>query len=719
MTEQTNNTHISKRRLWLFRIIIFLVVPVLLVLLLELGLFIAGYGHNTHAYAALDQADKHLITDNYTFSWRFFPPPIAREFDPFCFPQEKDNQTIRIFILGSSPAQGVPDGAYGFGRILEIMLKEAYPNLRFQVVNTAITAINSHVVREITRDSLQYKPDLFVVYMGNNEVVGPFGPGTVFSPASGNLWFIRLGMWFKTTRIGQLLSQITGGQGSGKEDLNQWRGLEMFLGNKVSPQDPRLKDVYSHFRDNITDIRDMAIRAGSGIVFCTVGVNLKDSPPFASMHRQDLSDQDKQKWQEFYNKGVAAEQAEQYQEALAYFLAAERIDDFFAALNFRMARCYQFLKQNDNAVKYYFRARQMDALRFRADETIGSIIRDVADNSGKPVKNVYLADAVEEFRLNSPLGVPGKELFYEHVHLNFHGNFILARSVFNQVKRHLQTKLDTAVLNSSPQTPPPETECARLLSYTPWNQYRTLDTVLNDYIKNPPYSNQLYHQQRVDELEQWLSAMREQLNERLLAASESSYQRSVEKYPEDSWLRRKYARFLHEVKGDLEAAEVQYRKVIDLLPHSVEGPAGLGYLLNHREKYQEAEKWNREALALHPYKADVWNNLALSLQKQGKTEEAISDYRKAMQIRPRYLPPYHNLGLFFKKQGKLEQSEHVFRDGLKMIPNSMELHYNLALLLNETKRKSEAIDLLRKALTIEPTSEPVRRLLDTIEAGKN
>ena len=87
---------------------------------------------------------------------------------------------VRIFVLGGSAAMGTPDPSFNFGQILGVMLREQYPGVQFEVVNGAMTAINSYVVREIARDCAAREPDLFVVYMGNNEVIGPYGPGTVF-----------------------------------------------------------------------------------------------------------------------------------------------------------------------------------------------------------------------------------------------------------------------------------------------------------------------------------------------------------------------------------------------------------------------------------------------------------------------------------------------------------------------------------------------------------
>jgi hypothetical protein len=59
---------------------------------------------------------------------------------------------------------------------------------------------------------------------------------------------------------------------------------------------------------------------------------------------------------------------------------------------------------------------------------------------GEP-NRVYLADALSEFEKNSPHGIPGNELLLEHVHLNFKGNYILAKTVFGQIESLLPWSL--------------------------------------------------------------------------------------------------------------------------------------------------------------------------------------------------------------------------------------------------------------------------------------
>ena len=132
-------------RLWLFRIIALTIIPVLL-LLVELSLRIVGYGFPAAAIIKCEVDGKDAYCDNVKFGWRFFPRNIAREAEPFVFPAGKPSDTYRIFVLGASAAKGEPDPAFCFGRILRLMLQEEYPAVKFELVTTAMTAINSHVV---------------------------------------------------------------------------------------------------------------------------------------------------------------------------------------------------------------------------------------------------------------------------------------------------------------------------------------------------------------------------------------------------------------------------------------------------------------------------------------------------------------------------------------------------------------------------------------------
>ena len=139
-------------RLWLFRIIALTVIPTLLFLLLEITLRVVGYGFPAAATVKCELDGKDAYCNNIKFGWRFFPRNISRDSVPFIFPADKPHDTYRIFILGASAAQGVPDSAFCFGRFLQVMLRQRYPQVNFEVINIAMAAINSHVVLQIAKD---------------------------------------------------------------------------------------------------------------------------------------------------------------------------------------------------------------------------------------------------------------------------------------------------------------------------------------------------------------------------------------------------------------------------------------------------------------------------------------------------------------------------------------------------------------------------------------
>ena len=258
---------LTGRRLWLFRVIALTVFPVLLLIVVEISLWIVGYGFFPKAIMKCQFDGRDVFCDNVKFGWQFFPRNIARESEPFIFPVEKPEDTYRIFILGASAAQGTPDPAFSFDRILQQLLHDQYPAVKFELINTAMTAINSHVVLQIAEDCARCDPDLFIVYLGNNEVTGPYGAGNVFTLPMANLPFIRAAIAFRATRLGQLITNLAESIGAQRNTPKVWLGLDMFLNNQVRAHTPSLEVVYRNFQRNLEDIGQIALKSGSKIPF--------------------------------------------------------------------------------------------------------------------------------------------------------------------------------------------------------------------------------------------------------------------------------------------------------------------------------------------------------------------------------------------------------------------------------------------------------------------
>lgn len=210
--------------------------------------------------------------------------------------------------------------------MLQAMLSLRYLSTRFEVVNTGITAINSHSIREIARDCANADGDIWVIYMGNNEVVGPDGPGTIFGPQTPPLPVIRASLAVKSTRIGQLLDDLRRRFQPACSERNEWAGMTMFLGSQVRADDSRMGKTYDYFARNLSDIIRIGRDAGAAVVVSTVAVNLKDCAPFASEHRAGLSETERKKWDQFYLSGIDAQNAGNYQAAADQFRDAAQSD---------------------------------------------------------------------------------------------------------------------------------------------------------------------------------------------------------------------------------------------------------------------------------------------------------------------------------------------------------------------------------------------------------
>jgi tetratricopeptide (TPR) repeat protein len=434
--------------------------------------------------------------------------------------------------------------------------------------------------------------------------------------------------------------------------------------------------------------------------------NLKDNPPFASQHRPDLTDAQERQWETLYSQGIAVETSGDWDAALEKYSAAVQIDDRYADLHFRMGRCYWQSGQFDRARDSFILARELDTLRFRADNRINEIIREVArEPAGQTQNSVFLLDAVRLFEQNSPHGTAGAELFHEHVHMNFSGNYLLAGAIFEQMQGLLP--------GPAAESPPTEAQCAEDLAYTAWDQHRVADEVLNVYVKQPPFTNQIDHARRVADLEQHVRTFKAALTPEVMSNVDRQYRQAVETQPRDWWLHWNYGQFLEQT-GSAGAAAGQYERVSRLVPQRFEAVAKLGQLAGQQGDLQTAIARNREALRINPVFADAWFNLALAYHLQNKVEESAQYYSKAIRCKPDHAQAYINLGVVLYQRGEAAEAIETYRKGLAAVPGNVDLHCNLALMLAERGQRQQALQELAAAEKLDPNSPALRKARDAV-----
>lgn len=675
----------ARLRSWARRAALVLLGPLLFLSLAEGVLRLARVGSPAPFFLPALLKDQPVWTDNAFYTRRYFEPGLERAPWPFTLPRAKAPDVIRIVVLGESAAMGDPTPEFGLTRQLEVLLGEAYPGRRFEVLNAAVTAINSHAVRAIAREAARHQPDYFVIYMGNNEVIGPYGPGTIHQAFSGSLPYIRVSLALRGTRLGQELLRTSRRLRGLKP--REWKGMEMFLDRKIREDDPRMAHVYAFFERNLQDILAAARDSGAVPVLGTVAVNLRDCAPFASVHG-DLDEPALQAWQADYDAAQAEERAERWTPALQAYERAAARDPAFAEGHFRQARMLERLERADEALPAYERARQADALRFRADARLNEIIRDTARRR----TDVRLVDFDQQVRQASPHGLPGASLFVDHVHLNFAGNYQLARAMFDQM-RDLLGEPGAAI--------PDETACRALLAFTPWHEHQEADHMYQRMLR-APFRQQVYHEESMRRLREQFSRLRRALTPQALAASVQAHRQAAAHRPADWALRRQLALILLEQEGGAKDALPELQAVADALPHLHAARYSLARALAEAGRLDEAWQILRSIRTTGREKADSLHQIGFELAQGHKWSAARSLFEETLRLAPNHAEAHSNLGLTLMSLGKIDEGIEHLQQSLRIQPDNVKARTNLGAALARRGQRTEAAQELERAARLGP-----------------
>lgn len=694
VNDRVFSSTLSIGRLKSFRLIAMFVFPLLLLLGIEGMLRLAGFGYPTQFFIPASK-DGYLI-ENQKFGWRFFPSAAARTPRPMLISEIKPPNTVRIVVFGESAAYGDPDPAFGFPRVLEVLLKDRYPGTNFEVINTAMTAINSHVLFQIAKDCQRLQADYWLIYMGNNEVVGPYGAGTVFGQQTPPLPMIRAALALKTTRIGQLINRIQQTILSRGKSTESWGGMEMFLDQQIRSTDPRMPRVYDYFQRNLDDIIQLGLKSHARVLISTVAVNLKDCPPFASLHRQGLTLDQISAWNQLYTNGTTAESVGMLDQAMTSYQQAARLDDQYAELSYRLGRIYMKEGQYDKAALLFAQAMDGDALRFRTDSRQNAILHETAAKWAS--QQVQLLDFRKNLAQRSPHGITGEEFLWEHVHFKFEGNYWLARDFAEKLE--LSRPVDVNVPANHPWLEP--SECATALGFTDYSRQEMTATMLQR-MALPPFTHQLDHGTRYARLEDQKKALRGALARAGVQAALNAAKQASLKNPADWVLVENYARLLG-ASNNMEESLAQWRKLAELMPHYRNAFYQMGSTLDQLGRSQEALEPLERALSLKPDSPEVLNAIGLALADMGRTDEAILNYQKALRLKPDFASAHVNWGLACGHLNQNEQAKDHYRKALKLNPGNNAALLNLGHILASEGKVSESISNYEAELAANPSN---------------
>ena len=652
----------SPSRTWLLRLALMLGVPALLLGLAEGAFRLAGYGHPTSFFVASPHHENGELIENAKFAWRFLPPTLARASQPTLLRRKKSPGTTRVFVFGESAAEGDPEPAFGMPRLLEVLLEGRFPGRDFEVINAAVTAINSHAILPIARECAGLDGDFWVLYIGHNEVMGPFGAGTIFGQKTPPLATLRLGLSLKQLRLGQWIASFS--DSTENADGTQWKGMGMFLDQQLRADDPQLKWVYDSHKKNLSDILVESRQAGVHVVMSTVASNLRDSAPFA-----------------------APDAVEQFQ----------------------LARSLEAEGKTGEAHSHYVRARDLDGLRFRADSKLNAITQALGQaGSG----NVTFIDAQAALDAQSPSGIAGRETFYEHVHFTFEGNHRLAKLFAEGIASRLASGGDKP---SGPWLT--SGECAGRLAYTDWDRGVVLASVIRR-LQQPPFNHRFNNDEALGQLRDESQRVAKRLDRTVALAA---YDNALKARPNDWRLLQRRGLLLSSAGRHDEGVD-SLKRAIGQTSWSRVLHYQLGAMQNKAGQYDDASASLGRALELQPdfpeaaaqlarAHAGIQYRLGEKEKSAGNAAAALGHYTKAAQLDDTFAEAHFQIGACRVESGRIAEATASFERAVALKPDLPQARFNLVTGLLKLERYSDALGHLEALATKNPRDIQVQRYL--------
>ena len=170
--------------------------------------------------------------------------------------------------------------------------------------------------------------------------------------------------------------------------------------------------------------------------------------------------------------------------------------------------------------------------------------------------------------------------------------------------------------------------------------------------------------------------------------------------------------------GDAAAAEAEYRKAIELDPHSVAARVNLADLYRQTGDESGAENALREALAIDPSSGDAHHSLGLALVRQGRTDEALEALEQAAILEPDSQRYGFVHAIAVHSTGRIPKAIKLLKDLHRRWPENAEVLVALASYHAQLGGFAEAESYAQKLLEISPGDAQARALLDQIRSRR-
>ncbi len=666
--------------------------------LIELVLFVAGVkplsyeedpyvGFSSQIPLFIEQKsdDSQMVTSRNKLSY----------FNKQSFPKEKKDNTTRIFCVGGSTTYGRPyDDSTSFCGWLRELLPVADSSQDWELINAGGISYASYRVSALMEELAEYEPDLFIVYCGQNEFLERRTYSKIIDmPAS-----VRgIGAVLSRTRTYSGITRLVRSSNKEADDAPEKLDgevnaiLDQSVGLDDYERDEELESqVLDHYRYNMARIVDIARSSGARVLFVSPASNLRNCSPFKSQHRDGLGKDQKKQWEALMESARAKVDSKDFQNALTDLDQALEIDDQYAHAHYLRGRILEGLEKFDEAKTAYQRALDEDVCPLRSLSSMPGIVSEIASD-----REVPLVDFTSMIEEKSPHGIPGEELFLDHVHPTIDGHRMLALAIVDEMKARDwlspgndwgEAAVDGVTKNIMGKVDPKKQGVAmrNLSKVYSWagkmeDAYGAAKKSLELY----PGDAEAHYQ--VGNLARNLGKTDEAI-ERL------GHLVSVNLKPEIGFYVKAHLQ-LSEIlseRGDFTESEQILQKLLRLDPGNALGREQWMRLMSQHGQQlvkdglpAEAAKKFGEVARLQPDNFDAKVQQGVALVRAGDYPAAARTLQKIIDLRPDYLPGYDNLSFVLAQLGRLEEAEQTCLQALKIDPNHEAARKNLQIIRNK------------------------------------
>jgi len=151
--------------------------------------------------------------------------------------------------------------------------------------------------------------------------------------------------------------------------------------------------------------------------------------------------------------------------------------------------------------------------------------------------------------------------------------------------------------------------------------------------------------------------------------------------------------------GDLEEAEKNYKRSLDLDNNFLEAKFNLGCLLSKKKSYSKAEQIFLELINKNVDDYLSHYNLGFINFENAEYNKALEFFKKASDIQPNFYYAYHQLGLTYEKLNNKDEAIKNYKIALMFNNDKLNItHNNLGVIYLKSKNLKEALECFREAL---------------------